>query len=816
MNENIINLIIQAKNLSSNALNQVKGQLGDLQKTSEKAGNVMAGMGDNFKKAVSAVAIGAGIMGGALGVLGGIALSSAGNYETMGVALETAFGGNIEMAKAAQKQITEFATKTPYDLNQVMTGFIKLKNMGLDPSEKAMTSYGNTASAMGKDLNSMVEAVADAATGEFERLKEFGIRASSQGDKVSFTFKGITTTVGKNSKEIEDYLIKLGETNFAGGMEKQSQTLNGKLSTLKDTFDQTMASFAKDSGLLDWAKKAVDGATMVISSFKPLYDLIVKGEVGGGLIFGFAEDSKVVENIDNIRNAIIEVFELVRSGGEEAMDGGMWIREVFGDVAFDVLITFIDYWNNQLIPAFNHFKDVILPSLIGKVKEVWKDLDIFGKNLETTKAIAFGVAGVIGTVLVGSLASLIGSFSTLALGIIAVNLPFVLLGSLFAGLYLAFQNQEGIIKTLQGYWGQFSSKMTSFGKWLADMFKPELETLNSVWNNFIEIMKTLWNNLQPLIAIIYILATQALQAVFYAFEQLRQPLNDFIQAIFNIARPIIDILAPAFVFIVGLISTILIPVFQLVWAIVVQAFKGILQIITGVINMVSGLMNVWIGLIKGLFTGDFSQAAEGFKQIWKSLEQFLWGIIDLVLSPIRGIIDGIGNIFKGFDLAKIGVNMMNNLADGLWGAVNVAMGPINWLAGQVKSVLGMQAQAQRNSQSTYNFGTAKSGKGNAWAMGGAFQNGNVVAFADGGVVNRPTNFAMSGGRLGLMGEAGAEAIMPLSRGKDGKLGVKAEGGGSTVIINNPVFLSGDENVARQFVKSIEDQLFKSFQKFSKI
>ena len=358
--------------------------------------------------------------------------------------------------------------------------------------------------------------------------------------------------------------------------------------------------------------------------------------------------------------------------------------------------------------------------------------------------------------------------------------------------------------------------MTSFGKWLAGMFKPELETLNSVWNNFIEIMKTLWNNLQPLIAIIYILATQALQAVFYAFEQLRQPLNDFIQAIFNIARPIIDILAPAFVFIVGLISTILIPVFQLVWAIVVQAFKGILQIITGVINMVSGLMNVWIGLIKGLFTGDFSQAAEGFKQIWKSLEQFLWGIIDLVLSPIRGIIDGIGNIFKGFDLAKIGVNMMNNLADGLWGAVNVAMGPINWLAGQVKSVLGMQAQAQRNSQSTYNFGTAKSGKGNAWAMGGAFQNGNVVAFADGGVVNRPTNFAMSGGRLGLMGEAGAEAIMPLSRGKDGKLGVKAEGGGSTVIINNPVFLSGDENVARQFVKSIEDQLFKSFQKFSKI
>ena len=761
MNENIINLIIQAKNLSSNALNQVKGQLGDLQKTSEKAGNVMAGMGDNFKKAVGTVAVGAGIVGGALGVLGGIALSSAGNYETMGVALETAFGGNIEMAKAAQKQITEFATKTPYDLNQVMTGFIKLKNMGLDPSEKAMTSYGNTASAMGKDLNSMVEAVADAATGEFERLKEFGIRASSQGDKVSFTFKGITTTVGKNSKEIEDYLIKLGETNFAGGMEKQSQTLNGKLSTLKDTFDQTMASFAKDSGLLDWAKKAVDGATMLLAGVTPAMEQLKEL---GNLMKSIFNGSEFFE--DEIPMFIYDLAEAL--GGLEARQG---------------VLSFV----SDLAEKFTWLKNE--SGLINPV--------------------LFGLAGIVGTFLVSSLVSL-------ALSATAATLPFVLLGSLFAGLYLAFQNQEGIIKTLQGYWGQFSSKMTSFGKWLAGMFKPELETLNSVWNNFIEIMKTLWNNLQPLIAIIYILATQALQAVFYAFEQLRQPLNDFIQAIFNIARPIIDILAPAFVFIVGLISTILIPVFQLVWAIVVQAFKGILQIITGVINIVSGILNVFIGLIKGLFTGDFSQAAEGFKQLWKGLEQFFWGIIDLILSPIRGIIDGIGNIFKGFDLAKIGVNMMNNLADGLWGAVNVAMGPINWLAGQVKSVLGMQAQAQRNSQSTYNFGTAKSGKGNAWAMGGAFQNGNVVAFADGGVVNRPTNFAMSGGRLGLMGEAGAEAIMPLSRGKDGKLGVKAEGGGSTVIINNPVFLSGDENVARQFVKSIEDQLFKSFQKFSKI
>lgn len=63
------------------------------------------------------------------------------------------------------------------------------------------------------------------------------------------------------------------------------------------------------------------------------------------------------------------------------------------------------------------------------------------------------------------------------------------------------------------------------------------------------------------------------------------------------------------------------------------------------------------------------------------------------------------------------------------------------------------------------------------ANGNLFSGGNVVPFANGGVVNSPTLFPMSSG-IGLMGEAGPEAIMPLSRGSDGKLGVKNNGGGS--------------------------------------
>jgi lambda family phage tail tape measure protein len=70
-----------------------------------------------------------------------------------------------------------------------------------------------------------------------------------------------------------------------------------------------------------------------------------------------------------------------------------------------------------------------------------------------------------------------------------------------------------------------------------------------------------------------------------------------------------------------------------------------------------------------------------------------------------------------------------------------------------------------------------------FADGGVFSGGSVVPFARGGIVDRPTIFPMAHG-MGLMGEAGPEAIMPLKRGADGSLGVQSEGGGGTHITMN--------------------------------
>jgi lambda family phage tail tape measure protein len=69
------------------------------------------------------------------------------------------------------------------------------------------------------------------------------------------------------------------------------------------------------------------------------------------------------------------------------------------------------------------------------------------------------------------------------------------------------------------------------------------------------------------------------------------------------------------------------------------------------------------------------------------------------------------------------------------------------------------------------------------ARGNVFAQGRIQPFAQGGIVNGPVMFPLRGG-TGLMGEAGPEAIMPLSRGRDGRLGVRmAGGGGANVTIN---------------------------------
>ncbi|SNX69047.1 hypothetical protein SAMN05878503_10332 [Cereibacter ovatus] len=127
-------------------------------------------------------------------------------------------------------------------------------------------------------------------------------------------------------------------------------------------------------------------------------------------------------------------------------------------------------------------------------------------------------------------------------------------------------------------------------------------------------------------------------------------------------------------------------------------------------------------------------------------------------TGLRRAFDGV--VFDGMKLS----DALEGLAQSISRTVySIAMKPVQdavsgFVANGINSVLG----------GLFSFGT-----------GAAFSQGRVMPFAKGGVVAAATSFPMRGA-TGLMGEAGPEAILPLARGADGRLGVQAGGGGKAV------------------------------------
>lgn len=213
----------------------------------------------------------------------------------------TTFTGSAESAKKEFEALSEFASQTPFQLEEVVGAFNILVARGMKPTEDALRSFGNIASGTGKTMNQFIEAVADAVTGEFERLKEFGIKASKEGDKIKFTFGGVTTEVKNNSEAIQGYLQSLGKTKFAGGMERQSKTLGGAFSNLADQISIS-AKLIGESGLNDFI---VDITTSITDMVRTVNDLVKKKGIFEGIkeyLFGSKEENALKDAIQRFQD----------------------------------------------------------------------------------------------------------------------------------------------------------------------------------------------------------------------------------------------------------------------------------------------------------------------------------------------------------------------------------------------------------------------------------------------------------------------------------------------------------------------------------
>ena len=266
---------------------------------------------DSLAGKLKTVALSMGAFGGFKSIFDS-ASSMEGYRNTLNVVMK-----DTELAGKKIKEAVEFANSTPFETDEIVAGMVKLESYGIDSSNEVMTMVGDMAGVMGKSFDQAVEAVADAQTGELERLKEFGITKNMIVEHAEKTMAGIEIVNAKgqivNQEKFNEAMFSLMKERYAGGMELQAKTAKGVLSTTAGMIGNIMSilggvdeyGYVIEGGLLDTVKNVVE---KINNKLKELND--------NGTI------KKWQENIKNAIGAVKYVITIIINKIKELNDNG--------------------------------------------------------------------------------------------------------------------------------------------------------------------------------------------------------------------------------------------------------------------------------------------------------------------------------------------------------------------------------------------------------------------------------------------------------------------------------------------------------------
>ena len=289
------------------------------------AGYRRIGAGIRNLTTVAAGLVGASIGAGIVGVF-----RTGADFEQFQARLE-GLEGSSEAARRSMRWVQDFARRTPYQIGEVMDAFIALRNAGIDPTSGSLSVLGDTSAMMGKDLMQAIEMIADAQTGEFERLKEFGLRARQEGNRVTFSWmqneRQIERSTANTAEAIQSTLFDILGGRNAGAMDRLSRTRGGMWSGIMDWFtdfkkqidDAGLGSFISDQmrSFLDFTEtdegrqrmsdlaREISGALVdAIRSLREALQGVKVGELIRGLVEIVTFIPKVIQFFGGLSNSI--------------------------------------------------------------------------------------------------------------------------------------------------------------------------------------------------------------------------------------------------------------------------------------------------------------------------------------------------------------------------------------------------------------------------------------------------------------------------------------------------------------------------------
>ncbi len=404
----------------------------------------------------------------------GLFLDTAMEFERFQTILET-IEGSADGARKSMRWVEDFATRTPYELNEVTESFVKLRAYGLDPTQGLLRSLGDTASAMGKPLMQAVEAIADAVTGENERLKEFGIKAKAVGDKFVYEYtengKTMTKSAEKSNRAmIQSTLEAIFNAKYAGAMAKQSKTFNGLLSNLQDYWTR-FSNMVMGAGVFDFLKGELEGILAKVDKMSESGELATRAQKFAQELIPVLKD--VWQLVAGIGSGLVDLARFTNQAAKAVGGYNNLLKILVGLMAAPLVVSIV-----QSAIAIGGFIGAIwgaVTSATALSAIGWVLLDIF---LFLTSPIGLVVAGI--TALAGVAFLVYQNWGKISNWFVAmwqewggvIRKIFPLVGFFVDLAEVIITNWEPLMAWFAGLFDSLKTGFDEVANWVLDKWKP--------------------------------------------------------------------------------------------------------------------------------------------------------------------------------------------------------------------------------------------------------------------------------------------------------------------------------------------------------
>lgn len=299
-------------------------------------------------------------------------------YQSYAKTLEVALGSEKASAQA-MKLIQTTAKETIFSVDELTAAYIKFANRGVKLSKDEIIAFGDLAASQGKSFDQLTEAVLDSTQNSHERLKEFGVRASSNGNKVTFSFRGVTKEVQNTEQAIKQAILEFGKMDgVAGSNAKQMGTLSGLVSNLGDNFE----SFLKTIG-----EKASPAFSFVLKLINNAIDKVNEFITDNTGFWRNLENAvnPYIRSLQNLGKELLKLFNIdfdSKKMGDRLVEGLTPVFRILSDV-IDGLTKIVSFFNSDKlkpIKDFYNFQINLLTSIPAVLNGAYSGLQQLGKN----------------------------------------------------------------------------------------------------------------------------------------------------------------------------------------------------------------------------------------------------------------------------------------------------------------------------------------------------------------------------------------------------------------------------------------------------